>query len=127
MLPFGWEHFYDFRISIRFLLAALLAGRMPKTMPTMLEIAKVPMMEPSVMTGLNGKNAVIIQAIKPPRTRPTTPPVNVSMTDSNRNCFIISAGVAPTAILMPISCERSEAEMYTVSYTHLTLPTNSLV
>ena len=69
-----------------------------------------------------------------PPKKPNNPPVMVRITVSTKNCIIMLNGVAPTAKRIPISCVRSETEIYImfitpipVSYTHLTLPTTCQV
>ena len=59
---------YHRRISIKFLLLAVLAGNIPKTRPTTVDVPKASMNVANETLALNGKNTEIPIAIpRPPR------------------------------------------------------------
>src|SRR2546422_6232928 len=104
-------------------LAARPAGTTPKTSPIAIETAHATT---ALHTGTRASNwsaALSSSPIESPSRMPSTPPINVSVAASTRNCHRISRRVAPRALRTPISRVRSVTETIMIAMTPIP-PTN---
>src|SRR3989442_1540015 len=104
-------------------LAARPAGTTPKISPIAIETAHATT---ALHTGTRASNwsaALSSSPIESPSRMPSTPPINVSVAASTRNCHRISRRVAPRALRTPISRVRSVTETIMIAMTPIP-PTN---
>src|SRR3989449_7814492 len=105
-------------------LAARPAGTTPKISPIAIETAHATT---ALHTGTRASNwsaALSSSPIESPSRMPSTPPINVSVAASTRNCHKISRRVAPMALRTPISRVRSVTETIMIAMTPIP-PTSS--
>src|SRR5438132_11927956 len=105
-------------------LAARPAGTTPKISPIAIETAHATT---ALHTGTRASNwsaALSSSPIESPSRMPSTPPINVSVAASTRNCHRISRRVAPRALRTPISRVRSVTETIIIAMTPIP-PTNT--
>src|SRR2546426_2722286 len=98
-------------------LAARPAGTTPKISPIAIETAHATT---ALHTGTRASNwsaALSSSPIESPSRMPSTPPINVSVAASTRNCHRISRRVAPRALRTPISRVRSVTETIMIAMT----------
>ena len=117
------------------------AGANPENTPVTVDTINPVMTSPTEnCIGNDGNADATAVHISHDSARPTTPPMRQMETASTRNCSRMARRFAPTALRVPISRVRSftltyvmfmmpiaptnNARPVTVSYTHLTLPTN---
>ena len=87
--------------------AARAAGFSPKNIPIATEKTKLIMQAFGLIENPVFFTYSTARLTATPAIIPKVPPINVMDADSTRNCLRMSAGVAPRAFLIPISCFRS--------------------
>src|SRR2546425_1005824 len=93
------------------------AGTTPKISPIAIETAHATTALHSGTRAWNWSAALSSSPIESPSRMPSTPPINVSVAASTRNCHRISRRVAPRALRTPISRVRSVTETIMIAMT----------
>src|SRR2546426_954627 len=105
-------------------LAARPAGTTPKISPIAIETTHATTALHTGTRAWNWSATLSSSPIESPSRMPSTPPINVSVAASTRNCHRISRRVAPMALRTPISRVRSVTETIMIAMTPIP-PTSS--
>ena len=103
--------------------AAFMAGLKPNMTPTMIENNVEPTIDINEILVAQPAKKDNNNAMLTPTTTPISPPLNVMITDSIKNCAVMSALRAPIALRNPISLVRSVTETNIIFITPIP-PTN---